>query len=337
MSKTRKAKGVKADLIASATGKHIEPTWNLLAPPAKIDLIKALNSYNQNYDAKKLREWTLKYIKDHKHPNTDAAKAPLFMFTTEATLLRMSVRGMILTDEQDRLVRNWLNALGPIRDLDSDEDEAPKPKRQKKSSVDFNMQAFDDAMDALSAPEFDAAKSMKGVVAYCAEQLQAIKDEPKAYPKDVREWIKAMHEKAVQIESQTKFRVVTKRKPRKKDPAKIVAKVQYQKTDATLKLTSLNPKDVLGKKKLYIYDTKLRKLKKITAIAEGFTFKGTTLMNVDLSKSAIKTVRKPERDLTGTVEGIRALDRVFNGLTGKGSEIKTAIRMNANSILLGAS
>lgn len=336
MSKPRKAKGVKADLIASATGKHTEPTWNLLAPPAKIDLIKALNTYNQNYDAKKLRDWTLKYIKDNKHPNGEATKAPLFMFGTESILLRLSVRGMILTSEQEYLVRNWLNNLGPIRDVEVDED-APKPKRRKAPAVDFNLQAFDDAMDALGAPEFDAAKSMKGVVAYCEEQLRAIKEEPKAYPKDVREWIKSMHERAVQIESQTKFRVVTKRKPRKKDPAKVVAKVQYQKSDTGLKLTSLNPKDVLGKKKLYIYDTKLRKLKKITAIADGFTFKGTTLMNVDLSKSSIKTVRKPERDLTTAGDGIRALDRVFNGLSGKGLEIKTAIRMNANSILVGAS
>lgn len=336
----RKLTGAQAEAFAAATGRHVEPTWNLLAAPSKIELVQALNAYNSRYDHKKKREWALAWIKTNRPElKKNADKAPLYMFGTEAALLRMKSRGMILEDRHEAILESWLTSLGPRVSYEDDE-EAPKVKvKRVKVKTDVNMQAFDDVLDEAltnkdAAPEVSAEHPVKTVIAYCDEQLKVIKEDATQYPKHMKKWFKAIMDKLAAIQVVTKTRVVAKRKPRKKDPNKIVKSVKFLKTDHGLKLDGVKPIDVLGKKRLYLYDTKLRKLKKIVATGEGFTFKGTTMLNVDLAKSSIKTVRKPE----GTVKsklGIRELDRVFNSIKGKELAI-TAVRMNDQTLILGA-
>jgi hypothetical protein len=92
------------------------------------------------------------------------------------------------------------------------------------------------------------------------------------------------------------------RKPRKKKtltPSKIVGKLKYMKECPSLKLTSVNPIDILKSTEIWAYDVKKRKLQHFVAMA-GCTFdvKGNKILNVDNTKSFQKTIRKPEEQLS---------------------------------------
>lgn len=130
---------------------------------------------------------------------------------------------------------------------------------------------------------------------------------------------------------------VKSRKPRKrktKTPDQLVAKLKYLNEFPDLKLKSIAPKDIIGATQLWVFNTKNRKLGCYHAIdADGFSVKGSTILNFNESKSVQKTLRKPEATLPeilkggkvylrNALEGIRAVE---SGLTG---------RLNTDTILV---
>lgn len=75
---------------------------------------------------------------------------------------------------------------------------------------------------------------------------------------------------------------------------KQVAKIQYQKDDAVLKLVSQHPVNILSAKEVWIYNTKTRKIGKYVALDEsGFGVKGVSITNYSEELSVEKTLRKP--------------------------------------------
>jgi hypothetical protein len=122
----------------------------------------------------------------------------------------------------------------------------------------------------------------------------------------------------------------------KKAPSKekVISKLKYCKTDAVLKLVSINPADIVGASELWIYNTKSRKLGKYVAAAyQTLTVKGTSLINFDTDKSVCKTLRKPEEKLkefakAGKIQLRKFLDDI------KATESKMNGRMNADIVLL---
>jgi hypothetical protein len=86
--------------------------------------------------------------------------------------------------------------------------------------------------------------------------------------------------------------------PRKKKavtPEKVVAKLKYLKDYAELKLTSVQPKTLVGSNEIWLYDTAKRKLHYYVADDHigTMTVKGTTVIGFDATKSGVKTIRKP--------------------------------------------
>jgi hypothetical protein len=125
------------------------------------------------------------------------------------------------------------------------------------------------------------------------------------------------------------------RKPPQKE--KVVAKLQYLKMDAGLKLVSVNPVDIIGAEQLWVYNVKSRKIGKYVAEAMGGVLgvKGTTITGYDANKSTQKTLRKPQEQLKSfqacsKVELRKYLDSV------KTTEIKLTGRINSDTILLKA-
>jgi len=122
----------------------------------------------------------------------------------------------------------------------------------------------------------------------------------------------------------------------KKAPSKekVISKLRYCKTDAVLKLVSINPADIVGASELWVYNTKSRKLGKYVAAAyQTLTVKGTSLVNFDTDKSVCKTLRKPEEKLkefakSGKIQLRKFLDDI------KATESKMNGRMNADIVLL---
>jgi len=131
--------------------------------------------------------------------------------------------------------------------------------------------------------------------------------------------------------------VIKTRKPRKrkaKSAEQLIAKLNYAKDFAELKLASIDPKTIIGASQLWVYNTKTRKLGVYqTADAAGLNIKGSTIQNFAESKSISKTLRKPgvtipevlkagKVALRNVLTDIRATEKVLTG------------RINTDTILL---
>lgn len=122
------------------------------------------------------------------------------------------------------------------------------------------------------------------------------------------------------------------RKPRAKKPvdrARLVKKLNYLRSCPELKLTSIQPQEIVGAEILWIYNTKNRKLGKYVAeTSNTLGVRGSTILGYDPVKSVSKTLRKPEQQLAelmkaGKValrkflEDIRAVEVELNGRINK--------------------
>lgn len=130
---------------------------------------------------------------------------------------------------------------------------------------------------------------------------------------------------------------VKTRKPRKrkvKTPDQIIKNLLYCDNFDELKLKSINPKELLGASQLWVYNTKYKKIGVYHAKdIEGFTVKGSTILNFDESKSVQKTVRKPEDFLPQILKGGKVFLRT--ALTNlKTIETNLTGRINKEVILL---
>ena len=123
------------------------------------------------------------------------------------------------------------------------------------------------------------------------------------------------------------------RKKKVKTPEQLVAKVKYEQSNKEYNLSSIDPTQILGAKKLIAFNTKYRHLIVYeTMDPGGFIIKGTTLQNYskDLSKS--KTLRKPKDILKNVTGGIRQFNNTWNTINSKEKTVNG--RINSNTVLL---
>jgi len=133
---------------------------------------------------------------------------------------------------------------------------------------------------------------------------------------------------------------VKTRKPRKrkaKSADQLIAKLNYAKDFAELKIVSVDPKTIIGASSLWVYNTKTRKLGVYHALdASGLNIKGSTVQNFAESKSVSKTLRKPEVTVHEVLKaGKVALRNVLNDI--RAAEKPLTGRINTDTILLRVS
>jgi hypothetical protein len=133
---------------------------------------------------------------------------------------------------------------------------------------------------------------------------------------------------------------VKTRKPRKrkaKSAEQLIAKLNYAKDFAELKLVSIDPKTIVGTSSLWVYNTKTRKLGVYHALdAAGLNVKGSTIQNFAESKSIQKKLRKPEVTLPEVLKaGKVALRNVLTDIRAVESVLTG--RINVDTILLRVS
>lgn len=118
--------------------------------------------------------------------------------------------------------------------------------------------------------------------------------------------------------AETRATVIKTRKPRKKKekPAHvIVAKLQYKSVDETFKLTSVEPKQLIGAQQVWVFNTKYRTLAVYNAMGPaGISVKGSTLTGFDEKTSLSKKLRKPEDQLRSVLDGGKVALRNLMGL-----------------------
>ena len=127
------------------------------------------------------------------------------------------------------------------------------------------------------------------------------------------------------------------RKARVKKPMaadKQVSKVKYKTEDATFKLVSINPVQIVGKTRLYTFNTKSRILTEyITQSVNGFEISGTSIKNIDTVNSRQIKLRKPDEFLPiALTKTVKQIDTEWKKLTTKQSTPNG--RINADTILL---
>lgn len=127
------------------------------------------------------------------------------------------------------------------------------------------------------------------------------------------------------------------RKTRVKQPQaadKQVRNVKYKTEDAIFKLTSINPVQIIGKIRLYTFNTKTRVLTEyITQAVNGFEISGTSIKNIDQVNSRQIKLRKPEEFLPIVQsKTVKQINDEWKKLTTKGSVPNG--RLNADTILV---
>lgn len=336
----KKTTGLKADIIASATGKGKEPVWtDKFAPPGKIELSRALSHYNSDlYKHDHYKAWALEYIREH-HPHlvARANAQPAWYFQTFGALARMVARGMQTDSYINGKLEYFANRIPELVVAEDDDNAPKKPKKPRENAV---MRAFDDALDEVLLSgdanyvfDFNASADPSPVIAYCQDQLAVIKEDSSQYPKHMKTWFKSIIDRLEKVKKAPKVR---KPRVRKINPGKMVAKVKYLKHDAVLKLDSADPIQLVGAKKVYLYDTKYKRMTKLVcAVGSGFTVKGTTLQDFDAEKSTVTFFKKPERDIKKGM-GIRELDAAMKASNSKRNPPATG-RINENTIIMNVS
>jgi len=126
------------------------------------------------------------------------------------------------------------------------------------------------------------------------------------------------------------------RKKKKTSPDKLVKNVKlfsepYQVGDSFI--TTLDAVAIVGSKHIFLYNTKTRELAYYTG--DSLSIKGMTIINFDVDKSWIKTLRKPEQVLTKVASCTKmAIENISSLVTTK-PKVATG-RINSNQILVKA-
>lgn len=171
--------------------------------------------------------------------------------------------------------------------------------------------------------------------------LQEVKD-PEMYPNlttSARKKKVAFYEsilKDISLHSAGRKAAVV-RKPRKKKAVsaeKQTSKVNYQQHDASLKITSMMPEQIVGAQAVWLYNTKYKRLIELRAQdADGLKVSGTTIIGFDETTSSAKSIRKPETtipELSGI--GKVGLRKFMDGINSKPYPANG--RINENTLII---
>jgi len=152
----------------------------------------------------------------------------------------------------------------------------------------------------------------------------------------LKKYLTFHQEMVVHFQAQAQFAksIRKPRKKKKKKPEQLVSKLKYQKECSEFNITSVDPREIIGAKKLVAFNSKYRTLTvyESSPLVDGFTIKGTTLVGYDEANSKCKKLRDPKSVLTRMIGGVRAINNAWE--TVKTKETKPNGRFNENTVIL---
>jgi hypothetical protein len=118
------------------------------------------------------------------------------------------------------------------------------------------------------------------------------------------------------------------------DRVRLVKNLKFLKSCPELKVTSIQPQDIVGANTLWVYNTKNRKLGKYVAEDNNtLGVRGSTILGYDPVKSVSKSLRKPEQQLAEFLKaGKIALRKFLDDI--RAVEVELNGRINKNMLLL---
>lgn len=331
------------ELVNVLSGKATEPKFTGLVY-TKMDLIKALNHYAAYAKPENLKAWALTYlVKNHPELVKRVQGLPGSCFTTYGALCRLESRGYSHDDAMKIRIRTYFESVdSPVTKQVDDASPLKAVARKPIEKTNKSMEAFDLAIEEILSGQtpsnfsIDPAGQVKEIEEICHRELKELTEFAEYYRTDwiapLKKFYKATLEKVEKAKAFKKVKSPIVRSKRT-NPASVVKAVKYQKSDESLGLSSVNPIDVLERRKMFVYDTKYRRLIMFVSTGPGFTFTGTTLQNVDMKKSVFKTVRKPEALFKSKKLSISDLNKAFDELKTKESPMLAA-RFNSYFVIV---
>lgn len=344
------------DLAAIAYGG--EPIFTDLVEANDPRLIKAFNWYNYMASRDQAKTWLLQYMKKIKSPHYDAVKSAVD-WRTQATagwIAKMLLNGTTFTEKTMKYLDEAIQENAKYGEVKETKEKVVVDIQARiRSAADILLGEVEEMVDAavggskINIYEFLSKKQASTQIANIIravfqKQLDEVSDNDEqvieAYGNKRKFFIKlftSIVEDCDRYANNKKSTTV--RKPRKKKEVLAVDKVKevkYQKEFAPLKISSVNPVEILGAESLWLYNTKYKTLTVLHASTRsGLSVKGTTVTDYDEKRSMCKTLRKPEETIKHLLSSGKIVQRkLMDSLSTKPSLVTG--RINPQVIILKA-
>jgi hypothetical protein len=336
-------------------------------------LRKSFYYYNYHYNQKDTKKYIVEWMQNNGYPKqqvSDFIRSPDRLLSMTACSIVMAHRaGMPMRDRQMQFMREQIAEVlaqsepETVETVTADRPKAYVPTIQDRlnertSELIGELEGvFDDVSQGIAnstklydflvannvvqgqLSKYEALYSKRREELQAAqgrEDLQLREGYSNFKAADFKRMISWIDNLLAAVEQYRGVKKATKKARVKKAPSKekLVAKLKYAKTDAALKIVSINPADIIGAAELWIYNIKTRKLGKYVAAGyQTLGIKGTSITGFDTDKSVAKTLRKPEEKLkefakSGKVQLRKFLDDV------RATETKLNGRIGTDTVLL---
>lgn len=333
----------------------VEPVWTGVtfenAAERKLAKIKALNWYNYfKPELVAYRKDIRKWMKTNR-PKTDVTPVLTGISTTTARLMCMALVGW----ELDEIERGHIDSAidhaiaSSTTASESPEDSVvPKKRQTPRPAMLASLEDWED--DQIMGKETSFS---------VREHFQEFQDTKTSLDKFVRPWIEARHDELAnhwdkeafafgvkernrliklynemmkELNEVTEIKRTTRRKkPPTKD--KLAKGFVCLPESAEYKVKSVDPKEIIGKDRVFLFNEKYRILTELVADVGGFSGKGMEITNVNMSKSRSTKLRNPLDILPKICKSaVRSINKEWDGLTTKTTEANP--RLNRNTVVL---
>ena len=363
----RKKKLTTEDRVKLILAKD-EPEIQTMMEIDKMELCHALNWYAQNQD----RDYSHRYLSEYcKEKGIEATQAQIDnQVATLGFVARLILRGAILDDKSvkwfDTHMADMLKYV-PEPEKPATHQPVKLTKEQKESAqkaeVGRCISELEHSIDRFTEDEFKHEPDAEGIL-YSYELTPPLYEEVADFfirwkvsvSNSIEELMKDPRTEnssgytIVQLkkldayyttiiaaahklgEGEQKEKTVRKKKPR--SPESQVKRLKYLDRDDTLKLKSIDPKNIVGASSIWTYHVPSRNLTNYIAATDGgFEVKGCAILNYSQEKSKTKKLRKPEQTIPKVLEGGKvALRHLLDDLTTRDGKVTG--RVNSQTIIL---
>ena len=361
----------KTNTVRKRTSKLVSDKYwgsepELRGEVSEIEYAKVLNWYNAIHSFDDTKAFTLTYLKSQKVKKNILDKVskinPIELHSIGATC-RILTNGGNLPEGKKELMLERLQVLIDAVDSKPEENENSSPVISiqdriaskaslliaeideeldvffREGTIEFDVKAWSlerDIKPAIAKKIVDRFKPQyEEIIAAYGGKDDELKEAYKGWRKPVLKAMGIFLNKIItHLETNAEAaKAVRKPRAKKVKPAGIiVSKLVYKKTDDTYKLTSAEPRGIIGASSVWTFNTKTRKLSVYNSDS-GLTVTGTTIKGYNPETSVTKILRKPEPILKSVLEGTKmSLKKVMSGI--KTTEAKANGRMNENTIIV---
>ena len=329
-----KKKGKNSTIIDRLLGTAKEPAPKHAYELTQIELIKVLNWYRAYGDDDKLVSYLHVYAANINYDITHISGTSC---TTYGALVRAIENGFVLANSDIKKLNEFCKRNHKVK-VKQVAQAAPTKSKPTKITYCTWAEDVENGLDcAINSTEYihsyeTSKTNIRKCVEYIDNQIRIIDADYKN--KDID---KPLYKLQLDYLNGLKsyYSVAVKTKSVKRISSNKSTIVKGVKFDNSSKHKFINktvyPIDIIGKRKLYVYDMKKGKISLFVSVAEGFTFSGTTIKNVNMDKSSSKAFKKTEQ-LTQQIADLNTLYKDINR-----KELAPITRFNEDTIILAYS